>query len=48
VVIKPHTPSIFDVSEWAGDFEGVPGLNSSLEGVDAKNHGVKMSIEGVV
>ena len=45
-VLKPHNPSIIELSQRIGDLEGISGVNISLEEVDAETDSVKITIEG--
>ncbi len=45
-VLKPHQPSIVEVSEKLSALKGVHGVNCSLEEVDQETDSIKITIEG--
>lgn len=45
-VLKPHTPSIIEISRQLGELEGVSGVNCMLEEVDQETESIKITIEG--
>lgn len=45
-VLKPHQPSVIELTEKLSDVEGVEGVNSSLIEVDEEVKNVKITIEG--
>jgi hypothetical protein len=45
-VLKPHHPSIVELSRKLGTLEGVSGVNCSLEEVDQETESIKITIEG--
>ena len=45
-VLKPHQPSIVEVSEKLSALKGVHGVNCSLEEVDQETESIKITIEG--
>ncbi len=45
-VLKPHNPSIVEVSRTVSDLEGVSGVNCMLEEVDKETDSLKITIEG--
>jgi hypothetical protein len=45
-VLKPHNPSIVDVSRQLSDLNGVSGVNCELEEVDKETDSIKITIEG--
>ena len=45
-VLKPHTPSILEIADRLGDIDGISGVNTSLEEIDANTHSIKITIEG--
>ncbi|MFB6181050.1 MAG: DUF211 domain-containing protein [Candidatus Nanohalobium sp.] len=47
-VLKPHQPSIVEISQELADMEGVEGVNTSLLEVDEDVKNVKVTLEGRV
>ena len=45
-VLKPHQPSILEMSKLIGELEGVRSVNTVLREVDADTETVVLSIEG--
>lgn len=45
-VLKPHNPSIIELSQRLAALEGVDGVNVSIYEVDRKVENVKLTIEG--
>ena len=45
-VLKPHSPSIIEVSQKLGKLDGVSGVNCSLDEVDQETESIKITIEG--
>ena len=45
-VLKPHNPSIVDVSKRLSSLKGVSGVNCMLEEVDKETDSLKITIEG--
>jgi hypothetical protein len=45
-VLKPHNPTIVDVSRRLSDLNGVSGVNCMLEEVDKETDSLKITIEG--
>ncbi len=45
-VLKPHNPSIVEVSRQLSDLSGVSGVNCELEEVDKETDSIKITIEG--
>ena len=45
-VLKPHNPSIIEVSEKLGKLDGISGVNCSLDEVDQETESIKITIEG--
>lgn len=45
-VLKPHQPSIVELTRQLADLDGVEGVNSSLIEVDEEVKNVKLTIEG--
>ncbi len=45
-VLKPHNPSIIDVSKKLGTLNGVSGVNCTLDEVDQDTESIKITIEG--
>ena len=45
-VLKPHLPSIIEMSQKLSDLKGVSGVNISLQEVDKDTDSVKITIEG--
>lgn len=45
-ILKPHQPSIVEISQKISDVEGVEGVNSSLIEVDEDVKNIKITIEG--
>lgn len=45
-ILKPHQPSIVEVSEKISEIEGVEGVNSSLIEVDEEVKNLKVTLEG--
>lgn len=45
-VLKPHTPSIIELSQLLADMEGVDGVDITLYEIDRKVENVKITIEG--
>lgn len=47
-ILKPHEPSIVELSETLAGLEGVEGVNSSLIEVDEEVRNVKVTMEGEI
>lgn len=47
-VLKPHEPSVVELTEEIADLDGVEGVNSSLLEVDEDVKNVKITMEGLV
>jgi hypothetical protein len=45
-VLKPHDPSIIELSQRLAELEGVDGVNVSIYEVDRKVENAKLTIEG--
>jgi hypothetical protein len=45
-VLKPHTPSIIELSKQLGELNGVSGVNCMLEEVDQETESIKITLEG--
>jgi hypothetical protein len=45
-VLKPHHPTIIELSRRIGVLNGVSGVNCTLEEVDRETESVKITIEG--
>ncbi len=45
-VLKPHHPSIVEVSKQLSELNGVSGVNCMLEEVDKETDSLKITIEG--
>lgn len=45
-VLKPHHPSIVELSMRLGEMEGVTGVNLTLDEVDQETESIKITIEG--
>jgi hypothetical protein len=45
-VLKPHSPSIIDISRKLASVKGVSGVNCSLDEVDQETESIKITIEG--
>ncbi|MDD1773548.1 MAG: DUF211 domain-containing protein, partial [Methanomassiliicoccales archaeon] len=45
-VLKPHHPSIIELSKRLGALSGVTGVNCTLEEVDQETESIKITIEG--
>jgi hypothetical protein len=45
-VLKPHHPSIVELSKRLSVLEGVSGVNCTLEEVDQETESIKITIEG--
>jgi hypothetical protein len=45
-VLKPHQPSIVELTRQLADLDGVEGVNSSLIEVDEEVKNVKLTMEG--
>lgn len=45
-ILKPHQPTITEISQKIADIEGVEGVNSSLIEVDEEVKNIKITIEG--
>ena len=45
-VLKPHDPSIIEVSHKLSVLEGVSGVNCVLDEVDQETENIKITIEG--
>lgn len=45
-VLKPHNPSIIELSKRLSELHGVLGVNCSLDEVDQETESVKVTIEG--
>ena len=46
-VLKPHQPSILELSKLLGELDGVSSVNTILREVDADTETVVLSIEGL-
>ncbi len=45
-VLKPHNPSIVELSKRLSNINGVVGVNCTLEEVDQDTESIKITIEG--
>ena len=45
-VLKPHNPSIIEISRRIGALDGVAGVNCSLDEVDQETESIKITVEG--
>ena len=45
-VLKPHTPTIVEVSQLISELDGVDGVDISLVEIDRKVENVKVTVEG--
>ena len=45
-VLKPHSPSIVEISKRLSALHGVSGVNCTLEEVDQETETIKITIEG--
>ena len=45
-VLKPHHPSIVELSRRLSELAGVAGVNCTLEEVDQETESIKITIEG--
>jgi len=45
-VLKPHNPSIIEVSQKIGLLDGISGVNCTLDEVDQDTESIKITIEG--
>ncbi|MDD1767541.1 MAG: DUF211 domain-containing protein [Methanomassiliicoccales archaeon] len=45
-VLKPHHPSIIELSKRLGALNGVTGVNCTLEEVDQETESIKITVEG--
>jgi hypothetical protein len=45
-VLKPHNPSIIDISRKLADLKGVSGVNCTLDEVDQETESIKITMEG--
>jgi hypothetical protein len=45
-VLKPHSPSIIEISRKLASVKGVSGVNCSLDEVDQETESIKITIEG--
>ena len=45
-VLKPHTPSIIDITQKLADLKGVSGVNCTLDEVDQETESIKITMEG--
>ena len=45
-VLKPHNPSIVEISRYLSELRGVSGVNCMLEEVDQDTESIKITIEG--
>jgi hypothetical protein len=45
-VLKPHNPTIVQISKQLSDLKGVMGVNCMLEEVDQETESIKITIEG--
>jgi hypothetical protein len=45
-VLKPHNPSIVEVSKQLSELNGISGVNCMLEEVDKETDSLKITIEG--
>jgi hypothetical protein len=46
-VLKPHHPSIVELSRRLSVLDGVSGVNCTLEEVDQETESIKITIEGI-
>ncbi|MFQ6060428.1 MAG: DUF211 domain-containing protein [Thermoplasmata archaeon] len=45
-VLKPHNPSIIELSKRLGNINGIVGVNCTLDEVDQDTESIKITIEG--
>jgi hypothetical protein len=45
-VLKPHNPSIIEISQKLADLKGVSGVNCTLDEVDQETESIKITMEG--
>lgn len=45
-VLKPHNPSIIEMTRKLADLKGVSGVNCTLDEVDQETESVKITMEG--
>lgn len=45
-ILKPHLPSIVEISQKLSEIDGIEGVNSSLIEVDEEVKNIKITIEG--
>ncbi len=45
-VLKPHSPSIIEVSRRLSALEGIAGVNCALDEVDQETESIKITIDG--
>lgn len=45
-ILKPHQPSIVEISQKLSELDGVEGVNSSLIEVDEEVKNIKITVEG--
>lgn len=45
-VLKPHRPTIIEVSRKLSGIQGVEGVNCTLDEVDSETESVRLTIEG--
>jgi len=45
-VLKPHKPSLVELSQRLASLKGVDGVNCSLDEVDQETESIKITIEG--
>ena len=45
-VLKPHNPSIIDISKKLADLKGISGVNCTLDEVDQETESIKITMEG--
>lgn len=45
-ILKPHQPSIIEISQKLSEIDGIEGVNASLIEVDEEVKNIKITIEG--
>lgn len=45
-VLKPHNPSIIEITRKLADLKGVSGVNCTLDEVDQETESIKITMEG--
>lgn len=46
-VLKPHHPTVIELSRRLGDLKGISGVTCTLQEVDRETESIKLTIEGL-